>query len=148
MMRFPITDLLSDDECYAYLVEALHGPGGLACPEGHALPDGQAPHDRSRAPIVKYRCHQCGAVFFTGTVWCGTHYDASTVVLVLRGFAQGVSTSQLADELDLDYSTLLERRHRVQAQAAKGSPVGLPSGSEAAEADEMFQNAGEKKQVA
>jgi len=141
MMRFPITDLLSDEECYAYLVQALHGPSGLACPDGHALPDGQAPHDRSRAPIVKYRCRECGSVFnvFTGTVWCGTHYDASTVVLVLRGFAQGVSTSQLADELDLDYSTLLERRpRRVQAQAAKGSSVGLPSGPKAAEADEMF----------
>ena len=55
MMRFPVTDLLSEEECYRYLLDALH-PEGLRCPNGHELPDGQAPHDRSRAPIVKYRC--------------------------------------------------------------------------------------------
>jgi transposase-like protein len=143
-MRFPITDLLSEEECYQYLLDALH-PEGLCCPQGHALPEGQAPHDRGRAPLVKYRCHECGAVFnaFTNTVWSGTHYDCREVVLVLRGIAQGVSTQQLADELQLDYSTLLGRRHQIQEQALAGETVGLPD--EAAEADEMYQNAGEKK---
>ena len=85
MMRFPVTDLLSEEECYRYLLDALH-PEGLSCPNGHPLPDGQAPHDRSRAPIVKYRYRECGAVYnlFTGTVWSavwsGTHYDCKTIV--------------------------------------------------------------------
>ena len=61
MMRFPVTDLLSEEECYQYLLDALH-PEGLSCPNGHPPPDGQAPHDRSRAPIVKYRCREYGAV--------------------------------------------------------------------------------------
>ena len=143
-MRFPITNLLSEEECYEYLLDALH-PEGLCCPQGHDLPDDQAPHDRSRAPIVKYRCRECGSVFnvFTGTLWSGTHYNCREIVLVLRGIAQGVSTQQLADELELDYSTLLGRRHRIQEQALAGKPTGLPD--PAVEADEMFQNAGEKK---
>ena len=68
MIQFPITDLLDQDECYRFLLETLH-PEGLQCPNGHPLREGQAPHDRKRAPLVKYRCRSCGAVFniFTGT---------------------------------------------------------------------------------
>jgi transposase-like protein len=148
MMRFPVTDFLSEEECYQYLLDALH-PEGLRCPNGHELPDGQAPHDRSRAPIVKYRCRECGAVYnlFTGTTWSGTHYDCKTIVMVLRGIAQGVPTLHLAEELDLDDSTLLNRRHQIQQQAIEGRPTGLPD--QAVEADEMFPaeisaDAGEK----
>ncbi|MBU1661988.1 MAG: hypothetical protein KKD28_11025 [Chloroflexi bacterium] len=57
---------------------------------------------------------------FTNTIWEGTHYDCPTIVLVMRGFVQGVPTLQLAEELDLDYGTLLERWHRIQ-QLALGS---------------------------
>lgn len=147
MMRFPITDLLDQDECYRYLLHRLH-PDGLNCPNGHTLPDDQAPHDRKRAPLVKYRCRQCGSVFnlFTGTLWSGTQYDCATIVLVLRGFAQGVPTLHLADELDLDYSTLLDRRHRLQQQALDQHRAALPDSE--VEADEMFQNVGEKKYAA
>ncbi len=52
MFNFPITDLLDETECYHWLVHVLH-PEGLKCRNGHALPEGQAPHDRSRAPIVR-----------------------------------------------------------------------------------------------
>ena len=76
------------------------------------------------------------------TVWSGTHYDCKTVVMVLRGIAQGVPTLQLAEELDLDYSTLLSRRHQIQEQALQRRQTGLPD--QAVEADEMFQNAGKK----
>jgi hypothetical protein len=93
---------------------------------------------------VKYRCRECGAVYnlFTGTLWSGTHYDCKTIVVVLRGIAQGVSTLHLAEELDLDYSTLLDRRHQIQRQALEGAQTGLPD--RRVEADEMYQNAGEK----
>jgi len=43
MIGFPIDELLSEDECYQYLKRSLH-PEGLSCPNGHALPDDQAPH--------------------------------------------------------------------------------------------------------
>lgn len=107
--------------------DALH-PEGLACPNDHPLPPDQAPHTRERAPIVNYRCRECGAVFniFTDTVWQNTAYDACTIVMLLRGFAKGVPTLQLTDEMDLDYGTVLKRRHRIQEAVAQGEPTGLP----------------------
>ena len=144
MLRFPLSDLLDPQECYDYLLHVLH-PEGLKCKAGHPLPPHQAPHDQARAPLVDYRCRVCGNVFnlFTDTVWTGTHYDGVMVVLLLRGFAQGIPTLQLADELELDYGTLLERRHQLQQLALDHRPA-TPLPDAVTEADEMFQNAGEK----
>jgi transposase len=144
MIQFPITDLLEDQECYNYLLRVLH-PDGLKCPDAHPLPPDQAPHNWSQNPIFDYRCRICGKVFniFTGTGWCGTHYDCKTIVLVMRGFAQGIPTLHLAQELNLDYGTLLERRHQIQRLALEHKPTD-PLPDEETEADEMFQNAGEK----
>ena len=144
MIRFPLSELLDEQECYDYLLRTLH-PDGLCCKHGHPVPPDQAPHDRSRAPILDYRCRQCGNVFnlFTNTVWEGTHYSCRTIVLIMRGFVQGTPTLQLADELGLDYGTLLERRHRIQQIGLDHQPTdSLPD--DVTEADEMFQNAGEK----
>lgn len=143
-MRFPLIVLLNKQECYNFLMYTLH-PDGLKCPSGHCLRPGQAPHDRSRDPIVDYRCSECGKVFniFTDTEWAGSHYDVRTIVLVIRGFVQGVPTLQLADELNLDYGTLLDRRHKIQDLALKHKPSTALSDEET-EADELFQNAGEK----
>ena len=120
MMEFPITELLDDQACYDFLVGVLH-PKGIRCPEGHKVAHGQAPHMSDRAPVVDYRCRTCSKVFnlFTGTLWSGTHYSCRQVVLIVRGFAQGVPTLHLAKELRLDYETLLTRRHGWQEQALK-----------------------------
>ena len=98
-MEFPIQDLLDDDACYAFLLEQLH-PVGLCCPNGHPLARNQAPHMQDRAPVVDYRCRACGRVFnaFTGTLWQQTHYACATIVLMLRGIAQGTPTAHLARE--------------------------------------------------
>lgn len=143
-MRFPLTDLLDEQESYNFLLKTLH-PDGLKCKHGHPLPPDQKPHDRSRAPILAYRCRICGNVFniLTDTVWQGTHYDCRTIVLVMRGVAQGTPTLQLADELAMDYGTLLARRHRIQKLALEHKPD-TPLSDEQTEGDEMFQNAGEK----
>jgi hypothetical protein len=37
-------------------------------------------------------------------------------VLLLRGFVQGDPTTQIALELDRDYSNLVKWRHRIQEQ--------------------------------
>ncbi len=115
MMAFPIQGLMDEQACYDYLLAGLH-PDGLHCPQGHALPADQAPHDRRRAPILDYRCATCGAVFniFTGSVWSGTRYSCATIVLILRGIAQGVPTEHLARELGIDRKHLLEQRHEIQ----------------------------------
>ena len=122
MMAFPITELLDEEACYEFLVSVLH-PKGLQCPAGHRVAAGQAPHMNDRAPVMDYRCRRCGKVFnvFTNTLWKGTHYSCRHVGLLVRGFAQGVPTLPLAKELNLDYETVLTRRHGWQEQALKKS---------------------------
>jgi transposase-like protein len=91
------------------------------CPHGHRLPPEQAPHDRQRAPIMDYRCRSCGAVFnlFSNTLFSKTRYRCSTIILILRGIAQGTPTKHLATELGIDRGHLLERRHDIQAVWAR-----------------------------
>jgi len=144
MMRFPITELLDEADCYQYLLQLLH-PDGLACPQGHALPTDQAPHKQESGAVVSYRCRTCHAVFnlFSGTLFSGTHYSCRMLVLFLRGIIQGLPTKLLADELGCDYSTLLAWRHRLQAHALAERPREALA-DRTVETDELFQNAGEK----
>ena len=116
-MDFPITDLLSAQGCYDWLVGLLH-PAGLACPHGHSLEDCYV-HKRHRAPLLGYRCKICKCCFnaLTGTVLMRTHYSAAEIVLLVRGIAQGVSTAQLARELGRDRGQVLAWRHKLQEQA-------------------------------
>jgi transposase-like protein len=115
MITFPIQELMDEQKCYEYLFKSLH-PHGLKCPAGHALRSGQKPHDRHRAPVLDYRCPECGSVFnaFSGTVWSSSRYTCIQMVLILRGIAQGAPTEHLADELGIDRSHLLEKRHEIQ----------------------------------
>ena len=113
-MDFPIDDLLDEEACYERLLTWIH-PGGLTCPGCHH-DDRLHIHRRDREPVLDYRCGHCGRVFnaFTGTALQGTHYRPSTLVMILRGVAQGVSTAQLARELKCDRGHLLALRHRLQ----------------------------------
>lgn len=115
MIVFPIQSLMDEQACYEYLLSVLH-PQGLHCPQGHPLPAGQGAHDRHRTPIVDYRCKTCGAVFnlFTNTIGSKTRYSCATIVLILRGVAQGVPTAHLAGELGIDRAHLLAHRHEMQ----------------------------------
>ena len=117
-MLFPIEDLLDEERCYRMLREALH-PDGLRCPNGHALPADQAPHDRHRAPVMDYRCRECGKVFnlYTGTALQGVRHPPSRLMMILRGFCQGVPTLHLANEFHASRRHLLDRRHHVQGLA-------------------------------
>src|SRR5712691_6274539 len=120
MLEYPIPELLDAQTCYDFLLGLLHRQG-LHCPAGHNGARVQLPHMSDRGPLVDYRCRTCGKVFnlFTGTVWSRTHYSCRHVVLIVRGFAQGVPTLHLAKELQLDYETVLTRRHSWQEQALK-----------------------------
>jgi transposase len=144
MMIFPIGELMDEQRCYDFLLEVLH-PDGLHCPNGHPLPPDQAPHDRHRDPIFDYRCRVCGKVYniFTDTIWSGSRYSCVTIVLSIRGVVQGVPTQHLAEELGIDRSHLLKRRHEIQQWAKERLPCSALADSET-EADEMYQNAGEK----
>ena len=115
---FPIDDLLDETACYRLLLRALH-PEGLRCPDGHELVADQAPHDRHREPVVDYRCRTCGKVFnvFSGTRLQGVRFSPARLVMILRGFCQGVTTLHLSQELGIGRRNLLKLRHRVQGMA-------------------------------
>ncbi len=144
-MDFPIQDLLDKQRCYDKLLEILH-PEGLSCPQCHAQ-EKLGVHDRHRDPVLDFQCGHCGRVFnlFTATALAGTRRSVVDILLILRGVAQGVSTAQLARELGCSYAMLLQLRHRLQGgvQDRLDEPR-PPLDDAAAEADEMFQNAGEK----
>lgn len=146
-MDFPLTDLMDEDACYAKLVQWLH-PEGLTCPRCHEG-DRMGVHRRHRAPILDFRCGHCGRVFnaFTGTILHGLRRRASELVLIVRGIAQGAPTARLARELGCDRSELLNLRHRLQ-DAAYRNRDRLPLEDRVLEADEMDQNAGEKRRPA
>jgi transposase-like protein len=143
-MDFPIVDLMDEDACYAELVARLH-PDGLACPRCGAR-EGLHVHRRHRAPVLDYRCGHCRRVFnaFTGTAPHGIRRRPAELVLILRGIAQGVPTARLARELGRDRSQLLDLRHRWQ-EAAHAGRHRTPLDDPVLEADEMYQNAGEKR---
>jgi transposase-like protein len=143
-MDFPIADLMDEDACYAKLLAWLH-PEGLACPRCGAR-DRLHVHRRHRAPLLDYRCSACRRVFnaFTGTALHGTKRRPIALVLIVRGFAQGVPTAQLARELGCDRSELLDFRHRLQGAACRALDR-TPLGDRVLEADEAYQNAGEKR---
>ena len=142
-MDFPIAELMDEDACYERLVAVLH-PDGLACPRCQAR-DGLRVHRRHRAPVLDYRCDSCGRVFnaFTGTAFHKTQRRPSEVMLILRGICQGETTARLARELKRHRQHLLRLRPKLQGQALKAADS-LPLDDRAVEADEMYQNAGEK----
>jgi transposase-like protein len=144
-MDYPIMNLLDDDACYEHLFSQLH-PDGVACPDCGAR-DGLNLHRGHRAPIVDYRCGNCGRVFniFTGTAFQGTRRRPKELVLILRGVSQGQSTAQLARELHVGRPRLLELRHRLQHHGLAAIEPEKLKGAPVVEADEMYQNAGEKR---
>jgi transposase-like protein len=143
-MDFPIADLRDEVACYAQLVAWLH-PDGLACPRC-AAHDGLIVHRRHRVPILDYRCKGCHRVFnaFSDTLLHGLRRRPSELVLIVRGIAQGVPTAQLARELGCDRSELLALRHRLQHAAWRFRDQRRLD-DRVVEADEMYQNAGEKR---
>lgn len=143
-MDFPIVELMSEQECYDFLVGVLH-PEGLACPNCHHK-DRLGIHRRHRQPVLDYQCGHCGCVFnaWTATLLAGTHRRPAEILLILRGFLQGVPTAQLARELNCDRKHLLELRHQLQEMVRQYQAQFPPLPDDETEIDEMYQNAGEK----
>lgn len=101
------------DSCYSYLCELLH-PTALHCSCGQKLSDGQKPHKSRKNGLPCYKCRKCQRIFniSSGTILSSIHYDYIKIVLMIVGFAQGVSTIHLSKELELNYGCLLTWRHK------------------------------------
>jgi len=144
MLNFPIHNLMDFNSCYNFLCRLLH-PDGLDCRCGFSVSSGQGIHKYRKNGLPCYKCQECGSVFniFRNTVLSGIHYDCITIVLMLRGFAQGTTTQHLHEELGVSYNNLLGWRHRLQEHSFENRDVSTLPDMEV-ESDEMFQNSGEK----
>jgi transposase-like protein len=141
MIDFPIAELLDDSLCLLWLERYLH-PKGLVCPRcGHS----QRRVFRDHGCFPAYRCRGCDGYYtlLTGTVFAKTRQRPATLVL-LRGIAKGEPTARLARELGLSRKQLHTLRQRIQANLNETAPTEVMRGT-AFEADELYQNAGEKK---
>ena len=98
-MDCPIHDLMDEDACSQFRRDPFP-PTGLRCPRCHAVA-GFSTQRSFREPVLDSRCPPCGRVFhaWTGTVFQGTPWRPSPIVLIRRGFAQGTPTAQRAREL-------------------------------------------------
>ena len=142
MIDFPITDLLDDDSCRLWLERHLH-PRGIQCPHCGS-PDRRLCRVQGHFPA--YRGRVCAGYYtlLTGTVFAKTRQPPATLVRLLRGLAKGEPTARLARELGLSRKQLHTLQQRIQTQLNATAPTAMMVGT-AFEADELYQNAGEKK---
>jgi len=145
MIDFPIADLLDDSICLIWLERYLH-PDGLRCPHCRHT---ERRLFRPQQLFPAYRCRACDGYYtlLTGTAFAKTRQRPATLVLLLRGIAKGEPTARLARELGLSRKQAHTLRHRVQTNLNDTAPTGLMTGAHF-EADELYQNAGEKKHSA
>jgi transposase-like protein len=141
MTDFPITDLLDDAECLAWLEHHLH-PQGFVYPHCGSSDRRLFRHQR----IPAYRCRTCDGYYtvVSGTVFEKTRQRPSTLVLLLRGVAKGEPTARLSRELNLDRKRLGALRQQLQNNLCETLPTDVLEGREF-EADELYQNAGGKR---
>jgi transposase-like protein len=143
-MDCPIIDLLDMDASTAWIERHFH-PQGLRCP--HC----QAPRQQARffrvnggSGLPVYRCLRCDGIYhlYSGTLFAESQLTPEQVVLLLQGVLQGKPSAQLGREIGLTEKTVRKWRHRLQAQALQPDS---PLSDLETESDELFQNAGEKR---
>lgn len=142
MIDFPITELLDDSICALWLERHLH-PEGLKCPGCGSM---ERRLFREQGHFPAYRCRGCHDYYtlLTGTAFAKTRQRPATLVLLLRGMAKGEPTARLARELGLSRKQLHTLRQRIQTNLNDTAPTDVMTGT-AFEADELYQNAGEKR---
>src|SRR5215470_16284224 len=142
MIDFPITDLLSDEECVVWLERYLH-PDGLVCPHCGSA---ERRLFREQGYFPAYRCRDCDGYYtlLSETVFEKTHQRPASLVLLLRGIAKGESSSRLSRELGIGRKRVMQLRQRIQNNLYETLPTGVMAG-QTFEADELYQNAGEKR---
>jgi transposase-like protein len=145
MIDFPIGELLDEDECLEWLERYLH-PDGLECPR---CGSGERRVAQRNGRWSAYRCKACDRYhsILTGTVFEKTRQAPSTIVLILRGIAKGETTACLARELGVGRPRMHEIRKQVQTNLRQTLPSLPMIEDEVLEADELYQNAGEKRRT-
>lgn len=81
---------------------------------------------------------------YSGTIFEARQLRPAQVVLLVRGVLKGESAATLARELGMSRTTITELRHLIQANAAH-LQTEVCMEDNVVEADELVQNAGEKR---
>jgi hypothetical protein len=145
-MDFPITDLMSDKASTDWIMTHFH-PDGLRCPHcGAAWAEASEFRTTRKSELIVYRCRRCRGIYnlYSGTIFEARQVRPAQVVLLVRGVLKGESAATLARELGMSRTTITELRQLIQANAVHIQPKHALT-DHVVEADEMFQNAGEKK---
>ena len=145
MIDFPITELFDASICMIWLERHLH-PEGFACPHCGST---NRRLFRQQKYFPAYRCRDCDGYYtlLTNTAFEKTRQSPATLVLLLRGITKGEATARLARKLGLSRKQMHTLRQRVQTNPDQTAPTDLMEGT-TFEADELYQNAGEKKYAA
>ncbi len=145
MIDYAINELLDERACVRWLERYVH-PQGLVCPHCGSA---QRWLFREQGYFPAYRCKACAGYYtlLSGTVFQKSHQQPSTLVLLLRGIAKGESSARLSRELGLGRKRVMQLRHAVQNNLYQTLPVQTMTGQDF-EADELYQNAGEKRKAA
>jgi hypothetical protein len=109
MIDFPITELLDDAVCVAWLEQHLR----LVCPRCQST---ERRLFRRHDHFPTYRCREL-STHLHHPDWhriCQTRQSPATIVMLLRGIAKGESTARLSRELDLDRKRLGEIRQQIR----------------------------------
>jgi hypothetical protein len=96
LIDLPIADLRDDSLCLIWLERYLP-PEGLRCPRcGNTA----RRLFRPQQTFPAYRCRACDGYYtlLTGTAFAKTPQRPATLVLLLRGIAQGAPTARLGRE--------------------------------------------------
>ena len=145
-MDFPITDLMSDKASTEWIMEHFH-PHGIRCPHCDAeWAEASEFRHTKRSALTVYRCRRCRGIYnlYSGTIFEARQLCPAQVVLLVRGVLKGESAATLARELGMSRTTVTELRHLIQENAAR-LQTETPLNDNVVEADELFQNAGEKR---
>jgi transposase-like protein len=146
-MDFPISDLMSEKASEEWIMEYFH-PTGVRCPHCAAgWAEAREFRTTRRSQLTVYRCRVCRGIYnlYSGTIFEARQLRPAQVVLLVRGVLKGESAASLARKLGMSRTTITELRHLIQRKAAHlQSEIRLDDN--VVEADEMFQNAGEKRE--
>jgi hypothetical protein len=145
-MDFPIIDLMSEKASGEWIMEYFH-PTGIRCPHcGAAWAEAFEFRTTRKSELTVYRCRACRGIYnlYSGTIFAARQLRPAQVMLLVRGVLKSESATTLARELGMSRTTITELRHLIQLNAAD-LQTQAPLQDKVVEADELFQNAGEKR---
>lgn len=137
---------MSDKASEEWIMEYFH-PTGIRCPHcGAGWARAFEFRTTRKSQLTVYRCRECRGIYnlYSGTIFEARQLRPAQVVLLVRGVLKGESAATLARELGMSRTTITELRHLIQQNAVRLQNV-APLPDHVVEADEMFQNAGEKR---